>query len=97
MMFNLLRPLALCFAFLALVACEPVSIAPEGQRAGIVVGQIDVDMTAFAGIRGREFTRTPAQVETDLRAALRQVLARPGTANTTLRVKLGRIDLVSPG
>ncbi len=92
-----IRSLILMSLFFVLSACAQPVLVSEAQSRALVVGTIDIDMSRFQGVTGREFKLSPAQVEADVRKALRAVLARPGNANADIKLVLDRVRLVSPG
>jgi len=92
-----IRSILMMSLFVVLSACAQPVLVSEAQSRTLVVGEIDIDMSQFQGVTGREFKLSPAQVEADVRQALRAVLARPGKANADLTLVLDRVRLVSPG
>lgn len=83
--------------FLMIAACAQPVLVDQTRAQTLVVGNIDVDMSQFAGVRGREFPVPPEQVAADITQALRAVLDRPGTPNADVKLVVQQVALASAG
>ena len=82
---------------LLVTGCAQPVLVTEDRSQSLVIGQIDVDMSMFEGMKGREFTVPPEQIAADIAGELRAVLDRPGAPNASLDLRVSTLRLVSPG
>ena len=92
-----LRIFAALSLFIFMAACEPVVLVDETRSQSLVVGSVDIDVSQFAGLKGREFKLPPEQVAADIERELRAVLTRSGAPNADLKLVVTDFRLVSPG
>jgi len=86
--------LGLCL--LLLTGCVQPAFDTETAQ-NMVVRQISVDTSAISGVTGRQIAKSPATIDADLTAALRQSLAplRP-TGSVDVSVQVLKLRLFAP-
>ena len=78
-------------------ACTDPVATQQTTAAGLVPAQVSVDVSAIQGITGREFVRSPQQIQSDVSAALAQQIPTRTAGNADVRIALREVRLTSPG